>query len=395
MLSLLWLLLPVAAASGWYAAKRTGKSPRDRTLPGDYIKGLNFLLNEQPDKAIEVFIRLVEVDSDTVETHLVLGNLFRKRGEVERAIRIHQNLIARPNLEHRLKVYALLELGRDYLKAGLLDRAEALFEEVVKLSSKNAEAYRHLLEIYEQEKEWQNAIDTATRLQTNSGVAMGQVVAHYYCELGGLELAAGRQEAASQYARKALGQDRNCSRASVLLGDVAASRNDAKAAIKHYSNVQTQTPELLSIVLPNIRQAYESRNDSKGYIRFLEKLNQNSNNLPSVLSLINILSEQGNFQDADNILHKALCRTKVPLKLVREYIAVLIERDGIDCSENLHKVLEALDAYLENAPSHICGRCGYEAKGFFWQCPGCRSWGTAKPFDEQSVAAKHPTHYRF
>src|SRR5215211_2488745 len=155
MTELLWLLIPLAAVSGWYAAIRTTKNCSERStslIPDEYIKGLNFLLNEQPDKALEVFIRIVEVDPDTVETHIVLGNLFRRRGEVDRAIRIHQNLIIRPNLSFTSRANALLELGRDYLRAGLLDRAESVLKEVARTGGQTRQAYRHLRDIYEQEK---------------------------------------------------------------------------------------------------------------------------------------------------------------------------------------------------------------------------------------------------
>ena len=130
MLYLLWLLLPVAALSGWWVASRRSLARsygrRATDFSSDYFEGLNYLLNEQPDKAIEVFIRMVEVDSETVDTHFALGNLFRRRGEVDRAIRIHQNLIARPTLSREQRTQALFELGADYMRAGVFDRAESL-----------------------------------------------------------------------------------------------------------------------------------------------------------------------------------------------------------------------------------------------------------------------------
>lgn len=395
MLSLLWLLLPVAALSGWYAAKRSSKDCADATIPGDYIKGLNFLLNEQPDKAIEVFIRLVEVESDTVETHLVLGNLFRKRGEVERAIRIHQNLIARPNLEYGLKVYALLELGRDYLKAGLLDRAETLFKEVIALDNKNVEAHQHLLELYEQEKDWQNALDTATSLQNHSSESLNHVIAHYYCELGEADLLAGKQDVAGQLARKALSQDRNCARASMLLGDIAFQRADFKTAIKNYGNVHSQEPELFALIVPQLRRAFEGRNDPKGYLRLLQKVVQKNSNVSSVLELIETLVAREDIQGVQAIFENEFKSSRVPLELIREYVELLIEQGGNDSVDNMQNIITALDGHLNNMPSHVCSRCGFEAKGFFWQCPGCRSWGMIKPFNQQLSTLKKKTQYRF
>ena len=195
MLELLWLLLPLAAASGWLAARRGVRGTKAQLMPelsSDYFQGLNYLLNEQPDKAIEVFVRMLEVNSDTVETHLALGNLFRRRGEVDRAIHIHQNLIARPTLKPEQRTQALMELGQDYMRAGLLDRAESLFEELVQVDAHTAAALQQLLVIYQQEKDWDRAIQTARRLGVVSGRNMAPVIAQYYCELAARIVGQGR-----------------------------------------------------------------------------------------------------------------------------------------------------------------------------------------------------------
>src|SRR6187455_821489 len=164
----LFLLLPVAAASGWLAGRLGGErkgGARVSRLSNTYFRGLNYLLNEQQDKAIEVFLKLAEINRDTVETHLALGNLFRRRGEVDRAIRVHQHLIARPNLSQEEKTVALLELGEDYMRAGLLDRAETLFTDLVAMDAQVPSALRHLIGIYQHEKDWGKAIDHARRLE--------------------------------------------------------------------------------------------------------------------------------------------------------------------------------------------------------------------------------------
>jgi lipopolysaccharide biosynthesis regulator YciM len=183
MQDLLWLLLPVAVAFGWFAAQRSKGKPgscSDSMLGSEYIKGLNYLLNEQQDKAIDVFIRMLEVNSDTVETHLALGNLFRKRGEVDRAIRIHQNLIARTSLSEEQRTDALLELGQDYMKAGLFDRAEALFKELLEHNVHISSALPLLLDIYQQEKDWDNAIAIADQMGFVGEQPARSVIAHFY-----------------------------------------------------------------------------------------------------------------------------------------------------------------------------------------------------------------------
>src|SRR5882762_1834435 len=158
------LLFFICIAAAWllgYRARPKEEPQRKVNLPRDYLMGLNFLLNEEPDKAVDIFIKMLEVDSNTVETHLAVGKLFRRRGEVDRAIRIHQNLIARPQLERIYREQSLFELGQDYLSAGMLDRAERIFLELVSAKSHSAQALRILIDIYQQEKEWEKAAQTA------------------------------------------------------------------------------------------------------------------------------------------------------------------------------------------------------------------------------------------
>ena len=219
-LEILFLLLPVAALSGWLVG-RGGVSGHRREEGGlfspDYFKGLNYLLNEQPDKAVEVFVQMLEVDSETVETHFALGNLFRRRGEVDRAIRIHQNLIARPTLNRTQRNQALFELARDYMAAGLLDRAEALFEELIDDREYSEQVGCQLLEIYQQEKEWDQAIEVARRLQ-GTGIDGAPLISHFYCELAERAMRRNDYAEAGKLLKRALSEDRANVRVSLLEG---------------------------------------------------------------------------------------------------------------------------------------------------------------------------------
>ena len=184
-----WLalaLLPVAAWSGWWAATRAhmrGERRQRNAISSNYFKGLNYLLNEQPDKAIEVFLKLAEINTETAETHLALGNLFRRRGEVDKAIRFHRHIIGRSNLSEQHRTQALLELGEDYMRAGLLDRAEKLFSELAEDGRYSEVAIRSLLSIYQQEKDWKNAIVQARRLEQVRDRDTSALIAQFHCEL--------------------------------------------------------------------------------------------------------------------------------------------------------------------------------------------------------------------
>src|SRR5690606_16083793 len=222
MIELLCLLLPIAALSGWYLGKKTvhqQSQGQSNSLSSDYYAGLNFLLNEQPDKAVDAFIKMLDTSPDTVETTLALGNFFRRRGEVDRAIRIHQNLIAKPNLTAKQKSQSLLELAQDYMRAGVLDRAEALLLETIKTQNSHLDvSLRNLIDIYEREKDWEKAIEMAVRLQSISDQWMGKQIAHYYCELAQVAWEAGKIRLSFKYLKQGLSCDGHCLRASYLQG---------------------------------------------------------------------------------------------------------------------------------------------------------------------------------
>ena len=214
----LWLLLllPLAAASGWVTAKRErARPPRRRDLPEAYFKGLSLLLNEQPDKALQVFMEATEMDGETVEMHLALGNLYRRRGEIERATQIHRNLANRAGLDDELRQLALFELAQDYFKAGLFDRAETLFQDLREAPEHRESACRFLLQIYDQEKEWCDAIAVAEDLARISGEDWSESQAQYCCELVERSLADGKHAPAERQLEAAFQYDPHCVRAVI------------------------------------------------------------------------------------------------------------------------------------------------------------------------------------
>src|SRR5687767_13458217 len=259
-IGLFWLLLPVAAAVSWYLARRSNErssGAQVHRLRTNYFRGLNYLLNEQPDKAIEVFLQIAEVDSDTVETHLALGNLFRRRGEVDRAIRVHQNLISRPTLSAEQKTAALLELGEDYMRAGLLDRAETLFSDLVNIDARAPSALKHLISIYQQERDWHKAIDHARRLEQATGESQGRVIGQYYCEL--TEHARGRHdlESARRFLAEAFACEANCVRGRIIEGQMAIDADEPERALASFERVVEQDMEFVPEILKPALRCYE------------------------------------------------------------------------------------------------------------------------------------------
>ncbi len=380
MMELFWLLLPLAAWSGWFIARRDGdRRMRHREqLPKEYFKGLNYLISEQPDKAIEVFTRMVEVDSETVETHLALGNLFRRRGEVDRAIRIHQNLIARPTLSRELRAQALLELGGDYLRAGLLDRAESLFEQVIEFGVHIEEALRQLLVIYQQEKEWQKAIEAGMRLESRAGAAMRAVIAQFYCELAQTAMEQGDASRVRQLLKRALAQDPNCARASIQLGQLEMAHNNPKAALRAFQRVMHQDPEFLPEVLPAMRQCHEQLGTQKAMMRYLEEVRVESAGPAPMLMLAELIREQDGVRAAIDFVAEELRQRPSVYGLHRliELTSSAAETAPAEGVEVLHNAFTEL---LSNRPAYECRQCGFTAKALYWQCPSCKSWATVKP----------------
>src|SRR5690606_6613033 len=257
-----WLIVcPIFFGLGWLAARIDIKHLllESRALPRSYFKGLNFLLNEQPDKAIEAFIEVVKVDPETVELHFALGSLFRRRGETERAIRTHRSLLERPDLGDDQRVQALYELGQDYLKAGLLDRAEETFTKL-REGPHRTDALRHLLDIFQQEKEWQKAIEVAQLLERDSDQSWQKEIANVHCEIAAIAAAHGRHDEARTHLQQSLAANRKCVRASLMLGDLALSAGNHAEAIEQWTRVEMQNPAYLSLVASRLLKSFQALN---------------------------------------------------------------------------------------------------------------------------------------
>jgi len=380
MLELLWLLLPVAAASGWFAARRSRARAPARTagLSSDYFKGLNYLLNEQPDKAIEVFVRMVEVDGETVETHLALGNLFRRRGEVDRAIRIHQNLIARPTLSREQRTQALLELGEDYMKAGLFDRAENLFLELIELNAHTERALRHLLDIYQQEQDWEQAIAMARRLQELTGTRMHDVIAQYYCEMADRALKERDTSQAQQHIKRALSFDRDCVRASMLQGELELQHGDCKAAVRAYRRVVDQDIEYISEIIAPLRRCYLDMGNRPAFMAFLREIVQRCDAISPMLALVAEVRDQEGEDRAGDLMVEHL-RRRPSVRGLNWLIEQNLAHSTGEARDDMRILHDLTTQLLQDKAVYACHQCGFTGKQLHWQCPSCKSWNTIKP----------------
>lgn len=379
MQHLIWFLLPVAVASGWWYGWRHALKSKEREVnySPDYYRGLNYLLNEQPDKAIEVFIKMVEVDSDTVETHLALGGLFRRRGEVERAIRIHQNLIARPMLTQRQRGLALLELGKDYMNAGLLDRAESLFHDLLKFDIYQIEALSNLQEVYQQESEWDKAIGIAKQLSVLQDNNLSHVVAHYYCELAEEKMRAKNKEKAITFLKQALDTDEFCVRASLLLAELALAENDYEGALQHYLKIFDQDKDFIPEMMGKALQAIQKGASGESFRVRLSELMRSIKGEISFPGLTCYIENTEGRARAETYIRQQL-EFYPTLNVLKEWLELqygyVVQNDL-----SMQSLLRAIEKMLKENNGYSCHQCGYTGRLLHWRCPSCKNWGAIKP----------------
>jgi len=376
----LFLLLPVAAASGWYAATRSrgSRNGGQNEFSSEYFKGLNYLLNEQQDKAIEVFLRMAEVDKDTVETHFALGNLFRRRGEVDRAIRIHQSLIARDTLTPEQRSQALLALAEDYMRAGLLDRAEDLFKEIVRRPGRHPRALGYLIDIYEQEKDWVSAIEATRELSSQTGENKDSVMAQYFCELAEQTIERGDQSAVIRYLERALATDANCVRANLIFGRLYQEAGEYEKAIKVYQQVENQDVEYVGEVLDGLLSCYARLGKPYEVMPYLARLVDKSTSLSPMLAQAELVQKRdGN--DAAEIYITEQLRRRPSVRGLDRLIQVHLADSKEGIKDNLMILRDLTQKLLQDKPIYECIRCGFKGRSLHWQCPGCKNWHTIKP----------------
>ncbi len=375
----LLLLVPLAAWGGWWLARnlsRRGEQKRNQVFSNRYFQGLNYLLNEQPDKAIQVFMEMAEVNKDTVETHLALGSLFRRRGEVDRAIRLHQNIISKPSLEDSQKTKALLELGEDYMRAGLFDRAERLFSELTERGAHAPSALRHLLDIYQQEKEWEKALDMARQLEEVTGERMGIYMSHFCCELAESALLEGKTESARKHLRQARRHDPDSIRARIILAEIARGREEFQEAMDLYEQVVGMEGDFVADVLGPYQESAARSGQNERATRQLEEWCEQHGSISVVLHLTEAILEREGADSAARFLAAQLGRNPTVRGLDK---LIELKLNGGPEIESSDEILRAVaQKLLARQPTHRCAHCGYSGHTHYWQCPSCRNWGTTR-----------------
>lgn len=373
-------LVPLAAGSGWWLAarryRRDQRKHRD-AVSSRYFRGLNYLLDERPDKAIEVFVKLAEINPDTVEMHLALGNLFRRRGEVDKAIRYHRHIMSRSSLSEEHRTRALLELGEDYMRAGLLDRAERLFAELTDDGRYSELAVRSLLSIYQQEKDWARAIVQARKLERIADVGTGSLIAQFHCELAETAWTAGERDNARSHLGSALRHDPDCVRAYLAEAGFDVAERRWEAAGRAFQKACELDPEIVVLVVDDLVRCFAELDRRDELLAWLEQLIERSTTLSPALAFATIQAHVDPNRAIDFLLDQLQTR---PTARGLYQLLELMKRHGHDIGEIDPELLrDLMRRLLAEQPRFRCGQCGFSGQTWHWQCPSCRQWETTRP----------------
>ena len=382
MLELLFLLLPVAAAYGWYMGRRSAQqSKQDEAsrLSRDYVAGVNFLLSNQQDKAVDLFLDMLKEDTGTVEAHLTLGNLFRSRGEVDRAIRIHQTLMESASLTYDQRLLAVQQLGRDYMAAGLYDRAEDMFSQLVDETDFRISALQQLLQIAQLTSDWQKAIDVAERLVKLGKEKHRGEIAHFWCELALQQMGNDDMDKAMTLLKKGASADPSSARVSIMMGRVWMAKGDYAKARESLLRVIDQDKELVSETLEMLQTCYQQMGKTDEWESFLQRCVEENTGAAAELMLAQVLDQREGGDVAQTYVTRQLQRHPTMRVFHKLMVYHLNEAEEGRAKESLMVLRDMVGEQIRSKPRYRCQKCGFTAYTLYWHCPSCRAWSTVKP----------------
>lgn len=382
MFELLFLLLPIAAAYGWYMGDRNAKQKyfnQSNRLSREYVDGLNFLLSNQKDKAVDLFLDMLKEDEGTLEAHLTLGNLFRSRGEVDRAIRIHQALMESSSLTFEQRLLAIQQLGRDYMAAGFYDRAEEMFLQLIDEEDFQQSALQQLIIIYQSTSEWINAINAATRLVKLCNTRYKTDIAQFYCELASLAIANEDLEKAHSLLQKSAAIDANCARTSLMLGRVLMVQDKTEQAIMCFKQILQQDKAFIGEALPLLKKCYQKLQKEDEFQQFLQLCVEQDTGNMAELMLADIIEKQKGLDAAQYYMYRELLKhpnLKGFYRLMDYHVA---DAEEGRAKESLLLLRNMVGEQIKAVPNYRCKKCGFTVNSIYWLCPACRSWSSIKP----------------
>lgn len=382
MLELLFLLLPVAASYGYVMGRnsvRQAQRKQSSILSRHYYRGLNFLLSDQPDKAVDTLMKMINLDSDTVETHIAMGNFFRHRGELDRAIRVHQNLVSKAELSDSQNLQALRELGKDYMLAGFLERAENAFLQLLDSEKHFLDAQQQLFSIYQTTKEWDRAIELGERMMNCHGDSddLCNRISHFYCEQALKKIQNEEYRDAESSLQKAITSDEHAVRPWLILGELAIKQKDYQQAFNYLKEVPIRDVSWFSEAVPLLEKCAKELNSDEQLDGLLEQYWQQC--ATSYLAKVRLIAKNKSPEEAEKVLFEQLSKTPT-MKGFKTLMGFFIEDEVDDkTKESLTMVKGLVEEQIKLRPKYRCHSCGFSGRQIHWLCPSCKKWGVVKP----------------
>ncbi|MDP0240303.1 lipopolysaccharide assembly protein LapB [Glaesserella parasuis] len=389
MLELLFLLLPIAALYGWYMGQRSAKKDQDainNKFSRDYVTGLNFLLSNQQEKAVDLFLSMLQKQESEnqistesqFEAEITLGNLFRSRGEVDRALRIHQGIENSLHYSFEQKLLAKQQLAKDFMAAGFYDRAENYYITLLDEPEFAVNSLSQLAVIYHKTREWKKAINVAEK-RLRIEPEMDKIpLSHYYCEYA--QAVRSEDEKAFLTAlQKALSYVPHCARASILFGDFFFEKQEMRTALHHFEAVLEQEPNYISEVLHKIKQCYIALNEQNNFELFLIKANQIKHNSSIDLALAEFIEQKDGVEAAQSRLYQQVRQFPSLMTFHRFIYYQVNEAEEGRGKESLVLLHKMVGDRIKQGFQYRCIHCGYQSYRLSWHCPSCRTWESIKP----------------
>jgi len=382
MLELLFLLLPVAMGYGWFMGRNSVKQ-NDHSAKQDlsikYSTGLNYLLSNQQDKAIEYLLETLKVEDDTVEAHFAMANLFRRRGELDRALKVHEHLVRQKHLPSKAKQQAAFELGKDFLSAGLYDRAEDMFHKLLKSKDYGLKCLVFLMQIYQSTKDWQHGIALQKAIIKTKDKNLLHSLANFYCELATTALEKDQFIEVIELLENSLKHDANSCRANWLMAKIYENHQQYNEACQCYQDIYSQDSEFFPDVIDKMEYCYTQLNAEDEFYRFIKKVFDETGGSSALIKYLSYVEQKHGLSKAQDFMLSALKR-RPTIKGFKHFIKMqMTEETTKSTTKNLEMIKELIAAYLNVKHRYNCRTCGFNSSTHYWSCPSCHDWEQLKP----------------
>ncbi|KGJ93386.1 lipopolysaccharide assembly protein LapB [Thalassotalea sp. ND16A] len=382
MFELLFLLLPVAVGYGWFMGRNSIKQKDQNaksSLSIKYSTGLNYLLSNQQDKAMEYLLEALTVEDDTVEAHFAMANLFRRKGELDRALKVHEHLVRQPMLSDKEKQQALFELGRDFYSAGLYDRAETLFHKLLKSKTYGIKSLTYLMQIYQSTKDWHRGIDLEKSVLKSKDKKLKHVLANFYCELANIAIKDNEYIKELELLQTALELDPKSSRANYVMAQVFESSEQYNDACRCYREIFYQDQEFFPDVIDKMQHCYQRSDIADEFYPFIKQVFDKTGSTSALIKYLEFIEQTQSKQKAEEYILSALNR-RPTIRGFKHFVKMQLNENLDDKThQSLDVIKELVAAYLNIKPRYSCKNCGFNSSVHYWSCPSCHDWEQLKP----------------